>query len=166
MSFFISLKKTIVLTNACQYAIRSIFYLGMCSNENHKVGVKIISEELEVPQPFLAKLLQQLNKKGLVTSSKGPYGGFYLSETNKQKTVWDVILVIDGYEKFNQCFLGLSKCGDDNPCPVHFTVTAFKQKLFKDFKEKTIAKFVEEIQVKGRYISLKSFDILKPNSDS
>jgi Rrf2 family protein len=138
----------------------------MCSDEKHKVGVKTISKELEVPQPFLAKLLQQLNKSQLVTSTKGPYGGFYLSEENKQKTVWDIVMNIDGHDKFNQCFLGLSKCGDDNPCPVHFTVSAFKQKLFLDFKEKTIAEFVDEIQIKGRYISLKSFDVLKSNSDS
>ena len=84
-----------MLSNACQYAIRSILYLGMCSDEKHKIGVKIISGELEAPQPFLAKLLQQLNKNGLVTSTKGPYGGFYLSEENKTKTVWDIVLVID-----------------------------------------------------------------------
>lgn len=154
-----------MLSNACQYAIRSILYLGMCSDEKHKVGVKIISEELEVPQPFLAKLLQQLNKSHLVTSTKGPYGGFYLSDENKEKTVWDIILVIDGTDKFNQCFLGLSKCGDDNPCPVHFTVSAFKNKIFKDFKDKTVAQFVEEIKDKGRYISLKKFDILGSDTD-
>ena len=154
-----------MLSNACQYAIRSIFYLELCSNEKHKIGVKMISDELEAPQPFLAKLLQQLNKNHLVTSTKGPYGGFFLSEANKQHTVWDIVLVIDGQDKFNQCFLGLSKCGDENPCPVHFTVSAFKDKLFQDFKEKTIAEFVEEIKVKGRYISLKSFDILKPDLD-
>src|SRR5690606_40523141 len=78
----------------------------MCSDEKHKIGVKIISGELEAPQPFLAKLLQQLNKNGLVTSTKGPYGGFYLSEENKTKTVWDIVLVIDGNERFSQCFLG------------------------------------------------------------
>lgn len=155
-----------MLSNACQYAIRSILYLGMCSDEQHKIGVKVISEELEVPQPFLAKLLQQLNKNNLVTSTKGPYGGFYLSDSNKQQTVWDIVIVIDGYDKFNQCFLGLSKCGDDNPCPVHFTVSTFKAKLFKDFKEKTIAEFVEEIKQKGRFISLKSFDVLKSDTDS
>lgn len=154
-----------MLSNACQYAIRSILYLGMCSDEKHKVGVKTISEELEVPQPFLAKLLQQLNKSHLVTSTKGPYGGFYLSDENKEKTVWDIILVIDGTDKFSQCFLGLSKCGDDNPCPVHFTVSAFKNKIFKDFKDKTVAQFVEEIKEKGRYISLKKFDVLGAASD-
>ena len=150
-----------MLSNACQYAIRSIFYLGLCSNENHKIGVKTISEELEVPQPFLAKLLQKLHKNHLVTSTKGPYGGFYLSDANKEKSVWDIVLVIDGQEKFSQCFLGLSKCGDENPCPVHFTVVAFKQKLFKDFKDKTISEFVKEIKEKGRFISLKDFNILE-----
>ncbi|HLV13863.1 MAG TPA: Rrf2 family transcriptional regulator, partial [Xanthomarina sp.] len=150
-----------MLSNACQYAIRSILYLEMCSDENHKVGVKVISEELEAPQAFLAKILQKLNKNNLVTSNKGPHGGFYISPENKEKTVWDVVLAIDGHDKFNQCFLGLSKCGDDNPCPVHFTVQAFKQKLFKDFKDKTLTQFVNEFKEKGRYISLKRFDVLE-----
>ena len=70
-----------MLTNACKYAIRSILYLAMHTNEQHKVGVKKIAEELESPQPFLAKLLQQLNKGKLVSSTKGPNGGFYLSKT-------------------------------------------------------------------------------------
>ena len=65
-----------MLSNACQYAIRSILYLSMHSNESHKVGVKVIADELETPQPFLAKLLQQLAKKNLVSSIKGPHGGF------------------------------------------------------------------------------------------
>ena len=149
-----------MLSNACQYAIRSILYLGMCADERNKIGVKIISEKLEIPQPFLAKLLQQLNRSQLVTSTKGPYGGFYLSKENKENTIWDILLEIDGANKFNQCFLGLSKCSDKNPCPVHFTFIAFQQKLFKDFKKKTIAEFVAEIQMKDRNISLKTFDIL------
>lgn len=148
-----------MLSNACQYAIRAILYLGMYSSENHKIGVKIIAEELEVPQPFLAKLLQQLNRSEFVNSAKGPSGGFYLSEANKQKTVWDIVLEVDGSEKFSQCFMGLSRCGDENPCPVHFTVAAFKNKIYKDFKDKTIADFIVDIQKNGRFISLKALDV-------
>jgi len=64
-----------MLSNACKYAIRSILYLAMHTDEQHKVGVKKIAEELESPQPFLAKLLQQLNKEKLVSYTKGTNGG-------------------------------------------------------------------------------------------
>ena len=51
-----------MLSNACQYAIRSILYLSIFSDKDNKIGVKKIAEELETPQPFLAKLLQQLTR--------------------------------------------------------------------------------------------------------
>ena len=148
-----------MLTNACKYAIRSILYLAMHTNEQQKVGVKKIAEELESPQPFLAKLLQQLNKGKLVSSTKGPNGGFYLSKSDKENAVWDIIKNIDGTSKFDDCFLGLSKCSDDHPCPVHFIVSPFKQKLLENFEDKTISQYVIEIEKTGKVLSLKDFDI-------
>ncbi len=150
-----------MLSNACKYAIRSILYLAMHVEEKEKIGVKKIAEALETPQPFLAKLLQQLTKSRLVSSSKGPHGGFFLNEKNLKNSIWDVVKCIDGTSKFEQCFLGLSTCGDENPCPVHFTVAPFKKKILSDFRDKSIEEFVNEIKLKGRYISLKDFDALK-----
>ncbi|WP_166962635.1 RrF2 family transcriptional regulator [Yeosuana marina] len=150
-----------MLSNACQYAIRAILYLGIQTDENNKIGVKQISEDLETPQPFLAKLLQQLTKTNLVSSTKGPNGGFYLSEKDTKNSVWDVIKTIDGTSKFDSCFLGLSKCTDETPCPVHFIVSPFKEKLLNSFRDKTIEQYVIEIQQTGKIISLKDFDILK-----
>ena len=148
-----------MLSNASQYAIRSMLYLAMYSNDEQKIGVKKMADALETPKPFLAKLLQRLSRDELVTSLKGPTGGFYLTDQNLEKSVWDVINCIDGTEKFDQCFLGLSKCSDKNPCPVHFTVVPFRNKILKDFKDKTIKKFVEEIVKKGRHISLKDLEV-------
>ena len=148
-----------MLSNACKYAIRSVLYLSVIIDENKKVGVKKIAEELEVPQPFLAKLLQQLTKNKLVSSSKGPTGGFYLSKKNLKNTVWDIIKCIDGTTKFDNCFMGLSSCSDLNPCPIHFTVAPFKKKLMNDFKDKNIHEFAEKIKLKGSHISLKDFEV-------
>ena len=150
-----------MLSNACKYAIRSILYLGIQTDETTKIGVKKIAEELETPQPFLAKLLQQLTKTNLVSSTKGPNGGFYLSQKDKENSVWDIIKSIDGTSKFDDCFLGLSSCSDDNPCPVHFIVSPFKQKLLANFRDKTISQYVIEIKQTGKVISLKDFDVLK-----
>ncbi|HEY5688788.1 MAG TPA: Rrf2 family transcriptional regulator [Yeosuana sp.] len=148
-----------MLTNACKYAIRSILYLAIHTDEQNKVGVKKIAEDLESPQPFLAKLLQQLNKGKLVSSTKGPNGGFYLSNKDKENAVWDIIINIDGTAKFDDCFLGLSKCSDETPCPVHFMVSPFKQKLLENFRDKTISEYVIEIEKTGKVLSLKDFDI-------
>jgi len=150
-----------MLSNACQYAIRSTLYLAIYSDESNRIGVKKIASELETPQPFLAKLLQQLAKSKLVSSIKGPNGGFYLTKINNENCLWDIVKCIDGTEKFDHCFLGLASCGDENPCPVHFIVGPFKDKLLNDFRDKTISQFAKEITISGRVITLKDFDVLK-----
>jgi Rrf2 family iron-sulfur cluster assembly transcriptional regulator len=148
-----------MLSNASKYAIRAILYLAQNSNIKNKIGAKSIAIELETPQPFLAKLLRQLSANMLVTSTKGPGGGFYLTDKNKEKYLWDVIVCIDGGYKFEQCFLGLSKCNNKNPCPVHHIVSPFKEKILNDFKGKTINDLAEEIKTDGTLISLKGLNI-------
>ncbi len=150
-----------MLSNACKYAIRSILYLAINSTESNKIGVKVIAEELETPQPFLAKLLQQLTRDKLVSSTKGPHGGFYLNQKNRKNAIWDVIISIDGSYKFDNCFLGLAKCDDRNPCPVHFIVSPFKEKILESFRDKTIEEYVVEIKNTNRVISLKDLDLFE-----
>jgi len=149
-----------MLSSACKNAIRSVLYLAMFSDDTKKFGVKNIAETLEMPQPFLAKLLQQLIKAGIVSSTKGPGGGFFLGKKNAKKTVWDIVICTDSAQKFDQCFLGLAKCGDENPCPVHFAVKPFKKQIMSDFKDKSIVQFAAEIKNSDKVISLKDFDMM------
>ena len=151
-----------MLSNACKYAIRAILYLAIETDEEKKIGVKKISEELETPQPFLAKLLQQLTKAKLVSSTKGPNGGFYLTKKDKKNAVWDIVINIDGTAKFDDCFLGLSTCSDANPCPIHFIVSPFKEKLLENLRDKTIMQYVVEMKQTGKVLSLKDYDVLNP----
>jgi Rrf2 family transcriptional regulator, iron-sulfur cluster assembly transcription factor len=153
-----------MLSSANKYAIRSVLFLAIYSNETSKIGATEIADKLDSPQPFVAKLLQQLTRDKLVSSTKGPNGGFFLTEKNKKNTIWDIIISIKGEKKFDQCFLGLSKCSDENPCPVHYIVSSFKDKLLEDFKDKTIAQFAEDIKRSGKAITLKEFNILDSNS--
>ncbi|MDO6737221.1 Rrf2 family transcriptional regulator [Wenyingzhuangia sp. 2_MG-2023] len=144
-----------MLSKACKYAVRAILYLAIHSNKDKKIGIKRISEELQSPQPFLAKLLQQLSTHNLVSSTKGPGGGFYLSEEDLNIKLWDIIVNIDGTERFDECFLGLALCSDKYPCPVHHLFKPFKNQILNDFKHKTIYQLKEEIETKGTLLSLK-----------
>lgn len=154
----LGLRKGIMLSNAAKYAIRAILYLSIHSDESHKIGAKKIAEALETPQPFLAQLLRTLTTNKIISSTKGPGGGFYLDAQNGKMSVWDVINCIDGTHKFDACFLGLSKCNDENPCPAHYMVSPFKKKVMGDFKDKTIFQLASEIKEKGTLISLKDFN--------
>lgn len=147
-----------MLSNASKYAIRAVLFLAENSSEAEKHAAKLIGEELEIPLPFIAKLLQQLAKKKVISSTKGPKGGFYMTKKNMEQNVCGILDEIETNNVFVGCFMGLPKCGDDNPCPVHHIVSPFKQKLLKKFEEQSIAEFSKEIVENGSYLSLKNID--------
>jgi len=148
-----------MLSNASKYAIRSVLYLAEYSNENKKFGAKKISEELEIPLSFIAKILQQLAKNNVISSVKGPRGGFYTSPENLQKNICAILEVIENGQIFEGCFLGLPKCSNENPCPVHHIVAPFKKALLDKFKNQTIADFADEVKTNGSYLSLKGIEV-------
>ena len=144
-----------MLSRASKYAILSTLFLCEHSSPEKKISVKVIAESIDVPSPFLAKLFQQLVRGKIISSTKGPHGGFYLTEENSKKNVCDIIENIDGLNKLNDCFLGLNECDAKNPCPVHFIVEPFKNNILGKFRDKTIMEFAQEIAEKGRVLTLK-----------
>jgi len=67
-----------MLSNTCKYGIRAVIYLALHNAEEKKIGIKEISSELNIPTPFLGKILQMLAKNKMLISTKGPNGGFGL----------------------------------------------------------------------------------------
>ena len=66
-----------LITRDTDYAIRAITY--MAKHKESRVSVKELVKNLKVPRPFLRKILQVLDKKGLLRSYKGKGGGFLLN---------------------------------------------------------------------------------------
>ena len=133
-----------MLTNSSKYAIRAVLYLANNSSEDNKIGSKKIAEVLNIPAPFLAKTLQELTKKDIISSVKGPHGGFYLTDRNDKNTLYNIIDCVDDAEKFNQCYLGQTECSDDKPCVIHHLYVPFKNKLLQKLKNKTILEMAKE----------------------
>ncbi len=109
-----------MFSKACEYAIKATIYIAQQSNENRRVNVKEVSKEVDAPEAFTAKILQQLCRENILTSNRGKMGGFvFESEMQKKVKIYDVIKIMDGEALFTNCGLGLHKCSSENPCPVH-----------------------------------------------
>ena len=133
-----------MLSKSSKYAIRAVLYIANYTNETKKIGSKEVANQLGIPAPFLAKTLQELTKEEIISSIKGPHGGFYLTELNRQKSLLDIIECIDGTQKFNECFLGQHECNDETPCVVHHIYLSFKNKLINKLKTKSIIEMAKE----------------------
>ena len=131
-----------MLSNSCRYGIRAIIYLAVRSSSNEKTEIKQIGKDLNLPAPFLGKILQQLAKKKILKSMKGPHGGFSLAKDPKTVTLFDIVAAIDGEETFTDCLMHEGSClsidQNKNPCPIHDDYKKIRADLIRVFKNKTI----------------------------
>ena len=137
------------LSKSCEYAIRAAVYVAYTSNKGDKAGIIEISEAIGSPMHFTGKILQRLSRKGILSSSKGPHGGFYV-ENDHAVFLIDIIRAVDGGEMFTACALGLKNCSDGQPCPMHHVVKPIKNQLLMEFSKKTINEMVNEYE-QNRY---------------
>lgn len=130
-----------MFSNSTKYAIRAIEYLLENQNDD-KLSVIKLATELDIPQPFLSKIMQQLSKGNIISSTKGRGGGFYLSDANKKRPLIDMVVCIEGHNVFDNCILGLNQCSDVNPCLLHKHYKGFKQSLEKSLCKDSIAELL------------------------
>lgn len=134
-----------MFSKSCKYAIRAVLFLAINTDDDTKLGVEELAAELVVPKHFLGKILQQLAKSGMVSSSKGRNGGFFLSKKNKAANLLSVISLIDGKGIFTDCILGLANCSNDNPCPYHDSIQKVRQEFLLQLKDESIAASAKRI---------------------
>ena len=147
-----------MLSKSSKYAIRAVLYISNYSNKKSKIGSKQIADKLNIPAPFLAKTLQELTKKSIISSVKGPNGGFYLTPKNNKKTLFDIIECIDGLGKFESCFLGHEECNEMKPCVIHHLYYPFKNKLLDKLKTKTIVDMAAEYAKNNNLLDVIKFN--------
>lgn len=138
-----------MLSNTCKYGIRAMVYLAVHFEEEKNIGIKKISKELELPAPFLGKILQNIVKEGMLSSTKGPHGGFLLKKRAEDITMYDIVKVIDGDSIFEDCLLGLKICENDishmSECPFRERSHKVRSELKATFQSQTLANFAESI---------------------
>ena len=120
---------------ATRYAIRAVCHIGHLP-PGTKVQVKEISEALDIPQAFLSKILQDLARKGILVSAKGPGGGFQLNCSPSETSLYTLVKAVEGPMAEGECILGLILCADDTKCPIHDTWKEI-QEAFRDRMQST-----------------------------
>ena len=139
-----------MLSSSCKYGIRSVLLIASKPVSGGRVGLKTIASELNIPQPFLAKILQILTKNHILDSAKGPHGGFSLMRPATEITLMDIVRAIDGDEFFDSCLLTGEKCNYYEPskgvCVLHNDLRKEKVRLTRFFSSKTIDYLVRQLK--------------------
>lgn len=136
-----------IFSKTCEYAMRAVFFIAHRTATGGRVGIREISAGIDSPEAFLAKILQELTRKGIVNSVKGPNGGFFMDNYNLKLPLSDVVKAVDGNGIFTGCGMGLQYCSAVNPCPLHNDFKEIRNKIQALMEQTTIGEFNEDLNL-------------------
>ncbi len=107
-----------ILSQTSVYALKAVMHLAEAAPDG-PVRVEDIAAALDVPRNYLSKILAGLARAGVVSSTRGPGGGFTLALDPSGLALAQVIDPFDDIAQEARCFLGRERCSDDRPCAAH-----------------------------------------------
>lgn len=144
-----------MFSRSCEYALQAILYITIHSDKNKAVGLKQIAQQQKIPLHYLSKILQQLVKQKVLISIKGPNGGFKLSKPSSKFKLIQIVEIVDGTDIFDRCGIGLKKCSDKNPCPIHFSFKEIKNTIRQILEEKTLSQLAKDVHEGNSIVTFK-----------
>ncbi|AFL79661.1 putative transcriptional regulator [Aequorivita sublithincola DSM 14238] len=119
-----------MFSKACQYGIKASVFIASQSALGNRVSLKEIASSIDSPEAFTAKILHQLAKQNILTSLKGPTGGFEIPEGRAEiLKLSNIVSAIDGDSIYVGCALGFDRCDALQPCPMHNKFVAIRNNL-------------------------------------
>ena len=116
------------LSKKADYALMAMRHLALRSDAGSS-SAREIAEQYDIPVELLAKVLQRLARRGLLTSHQGTRGGYILSRPASQISVADVIQAIDGPVAFTVCTTEHDSCDQYGKCNVRDPLWRIKDRI-------------------------------------
>lgn len=127
-----------MLSQTSEHALRAVLHLAQ-RRPGESVPAEAIATALGAPANYLAKTLNALAKRGIVSSMRGPAGGFRLAADPAALTVAEVVAGFDEPRTGGMCLLGGRPCRSERPCAAHVRWTEVKEDVWAPLRRTTIA---------------------------
>jgi Rrf2 family protein len=129
-----------LITRDTDYALRAVCFIA--KNKDKKICVSELTKELRIPRPFLRKILQVLNKRKILSSSKGVGGGFVLIKRPEDIYLLDLMEIFQGKLTLNECALNKMKCPNTDNCPLRKKIKNIEKYVVRELGAITLASFL------------------------
>lgn len=130
-----------LITRDTDYALRALSFISR--QKNKIVTVSELTRQLKIPGPFLRKILQLLNKKGVLKSLRGAGGGFLLGKPANRIFLADLMEIFQGPIHLNECFFRKSLCSDINTCLLRKKISSIEKYVISELKSISVSSFLK-----------------------
>lgn len=129
-----------LITRNTDYALRALCVIA----ENKEVtSVSELVEKLKMPRPFLRKILQALNREGILKSCRGAQGGFVLAKTADRIFLPDLIRTFQGDFRINECIFRKAPCPNAKTCKVRKKLADIQMYAYSKLKSVSIGSLIK-----------------------
>ena len=131
-----------LITRDIDYAVRALCFIA--KRKNGVVTASELVARLKIPRPFLRKILQILNKKGILMSYKGRGGGFILALAPERIYLLELINIFQGPLKINECLFKKAPCPHVKGCKLKKNVDNIQKYVISELENVTLASLLEK----------------------
>lgn len=108
-----------MLSNTAEYALRAMVHLARRGDETAMLG-RDLADSSHVPANYLAKILLDLKKAGLVAAVRGSGGGYRLARPSRDIHLVEIVEIFDHERAHPRCLLDFrEECSDHDACTAH-----------------------------------------------
>jgi len=155
-----------MFSKTTEYALRATFFIAQKGSKTNKLSIIEIAKAIGSPQPFTSKILQILTRdRSLVSSVRGPNGGFFMTEKAKKLPVSRILQVMHEEQTIKKCIMGLPQCTSEKPCPLHEQYLSIRNQLNILFETTTIGDIANNLNDQGVFLidDKKKLGLRKPS---
>ncbi len=116
------------LSKKADYALMAMKHLAT-RPDAASASAREIAEQYDIPVELMAKVLQQLARRNLLTSHQGTRGGYRLARSSSAISVADIIQAIDGPLTVTACSTDAENCGQYAKCSVRDPLWRIKDRI-------------------------------------
>ncbi len=106
------------LTRRGEYAIRAMYDLAIYEGGGTTYS-KEIARRQQIPPKYIAQIILDLSRAGLVHTNRGAHGGVRLARSADEISLRVIIEAIEGPISLNICLLREGECEKEDDCPIH-----------------------------------------------
>ncbi len=133
------------LSRPAEYALRAMTYLAR-QESTERIRTRDLAGAVDLPAPFLSKIMRKLTAAGILDAQKGHHGGFVLTKPPAEVRFIDILRAVDFEPAADHCLFGWKNCNAQNPCPLHPEWSILKEQIEQWAKSHTLADSLKERQ--------------------
>ena len=132
------------LSKKADYALIAMKHLAT-RTDLASASAREIAEQYDIPVELMAKVLQRLARRGLLTSHQGTRGGYRLSKAPSAISVADIIQAIDGPLSVTACTTEAENCGQYSKCSIRDPLWRIKDRIISALTTCSLAEIAADV---------------------